>query len=178
MSGAVLEPMSPVSILVASCVRHLLFLNMNSLKVYYKAPLLQHSQTIHLSFKRNDSLTIQQSTMVRHRHSRVWYIDGVASTVLYATHDSASTTWHSSWGLRNKRDGGLEIFTEGRRGSLREMRLQEGGDWSQVKCVGDLLKHPQTRKCYPSCSKLKSLQLECYNLHVEVYLWFSLSKKM
>lgn len=56
-----------------------------------------------------------------------WRGGGGATTVLYATHDLMSTTWCSSWGLGNKRVGGLEIFTEGRRGFLREKRLQRDG---------------------------------------------------
>jgi hypothetical protein len=146
---------------------------MNSVELHDRALPLQPSQTFHLSFKRNDPLTTQQTTIVCHGRTSMWYNDGVASTVSYATHDLASTTWRSSWGLRSKRDGGLEIFTEGRRGSLRERRLEGRGDWSQVKRVGDLLKPPQARKCYPSYSGLKSLQLGCCNLQVEVYLWFS-----
>jgi hypothetical protein len=146
---------------------------MNSVKRHVEAPPLQPSQTVHLSFKRNGPLTIQQTTTVCHRHLCVWRNDdGVASAVSYATHDPTSTTWRSSWELGNKRDGGLEIFTEGRRGSLREKRLEGRGDWSQVKCVGDLLKPPQARKCHPSYSELKSLQPRCCSLQAEVYFYF------
>jgi len=69
----------------------------------------------------------------------MWYKVGVAKSVTYARHDPMATTWRCSWGLGKKEGRGLEIFTEGRRGFLREKRLEERRVWSQVKCVRDLL---------------------------------------
>jgi hypothetical protein len=102
---------------------------------------MQHWYPINKSecFQKENSynLSAEQRSMLRRLCA--WYNDELAAKVQYATHDRTSTAWPSSWGLGSKRDGGLEIFTEGRGGFLREKMLEERRDSSQVKCVGDLL---------------------------------------